>query len=239
MSWDHERVEELLAAHALGGLDGDDAALLERALLEHVPECERCRRAHDAYRAVAGDLALAAPPAEPPDALRARLRRTVGGRRSRRPRRARAWIAGSAAALAFAGLAGLISWNAVLAESLGDTRLRQGWLVDAMTTLGDPGSEVVPLAGGTDARAALMYVEGREGLYVVAARLPETQGVYRVWFVSGSRTWSPGVLETDFGTGMLPVRTSIHRWEWVMVTEEPDTDSPTPVASPVVSATVE
>jgi anti-sigma factor RsiW len=238
MSWEHERVEELLAAHVLGGLDGDDAALAERALLEHVPECERCRRALDGYRTVAGDLALATPPVEPPDAVRARLRRTV--RRMRRPGRARGWLTGAAAAVAIAGLAGLASWNLVLAESLGDTRLRQGWLVDAMTTLGAPGSEVVPLSSGsTEARAAVMYVEGREGVYLIAARLPRTQGVYRVWFVSGSRVWTPGVLETDYGTGMLPVRTSIERWEAVMVTEEPDTDSPTPAASPVVSATVD
>jgi hypothetical protein len=237
MSWEHERVEELLAARALSGLEGDDAALAERAVIEHVQECERCRRTHDAYLSLSGDLGLAAPPVDPPDALGARLRRTIG--RRRHPGRARAWIGGAAAAVAIVGMAGLAAWNLVLAESLGDTRLRQGWLVDAMTTLGDPGAEVVPLAGGTDARAAVMYVAGREGLYLVAARLPETDGVYRVWFVSGSKTWTPGVLETDFGTGMLPIRTSIERWEAVMVTEEPDTDSPTPAASPVVSATVD
>jgi Anti-sigma-K factor rskA len=236
MSWDHERVESLLAAGALGGLDGDEAELRERALLEHVPECERCRRAHEEYEALAGDLALAAVPVEPPDGLRARLRRTVRAGRSRRPGRTRAWIVGSAAAVAILGMASLASWNLVLADSLGDTRLRQGWLVDAMTTLGNPSSEVVPLGGGTDVTAAVMYVEGREGLYLVAAHLPDTEGVYRVWFVSASRTWSPGILETDFGTGMLPVDTSIERWDWVMVTEEPDTDSPTPAASPVVSA---
>jgi anti-sigma-K factor RskA len=237
MSWNHERVEELLSSHVLGGLDGDDAALAERALVEHIPECERCRRTLDELRTVAGDLALATGPVEPPDAVRVRLGRTV--RRMRRPGRARAWLTGAAAAVAIAGMAGLASWNIVLAESLDETRLRQGWLVDAMTTLGAPGSEVVPLSGGREARAALMYVEGREGLYLIAARLPETEGVYRVWFVSGSRSWTPGVLETDFGTGMLPIQTSLQRWEAVMVTEEPDTDSPTPAASPVVSATVD
>ncbi|HJV04860.1 MAG TPA: anti-sigma factor [Actinomycetota bacterium] len=237
MSWEHERVEELLAAHVLDGLDGDDAALAERALEEHVPECERCRRTLDGYRTVAGDLALATPPVEPPDAVRARLRRTV--RRMRRPRRIRGWLTGAAAVVAVAGLAGLAAWNFALAETLEETRLRQGWVVDAMTTLGTPGSEVVPLSGGTEARAAVMYVHGREGVYLIAARLPETEGVYRVWFVSGSKTWTPGVLETDFGTGMLPVRTSIEEWDAVLVTEEPDTDSPTPAASPVVSATVD
>jgi hypothetical protein len=236
MSWDHEKVESLLAAGALGGLDGDDAELMERALLEHVPECGRCRRAHEDYEALAGDLALAAPPEAPPDGLRARVRRTVRAGRSRRPGRGRAWLAGAAAAAAIVGMGALASWNLVLADSLGDTRLRQGWLVDAMTTLSNPSSEVVPLGGGADVTAAVMYVEGREGLYLVAAHLPEPEGVYRVWFISGSRTWSPGILETDFGTAMLPVRTTIERWDWVMVTEEPDTDSPTPAASPVVSA---
>jgi Anti-sigma-K factor rskA len=237
MSWDHERVEYLLAAGALGGLDGDDAELMERALLEHVPECERCRRAHQDYEALAGDLALAALPKEPPDGLRARVRRTVRAGRTRRPGRGRSWIASAAAAVVIVGMVALASWNMVLADSLGDARLRQGWLVDAMTTLGNPSSEVVPLGGGADVTAAVMYVEGQEGMYLVAAHLPDTEGVYRVWFVSGSQTWSPGILETDFGSGMLPIKTSIEKWDWVMVTEEPDTDSPTPAASPVVSAT--
>ncbi|HWC32673.1 MAG TPA: anti-sigma factor, partial [Actinomycetota bacterium] len=61
MSWDHERVEELLAGYVLGGLDDEDAALASRAVLEHVPECERCRRSLEEYRLVAGDLGLAAP----------------------------------------------------------------------------------------------------------------------------------------------------------------------------------
>ena len=60
MTWDHERVEQLLAGHALGVLDDDEAALAERALVEHVPECSRCRRALSEYEALAGDLALAA-----------------------------------------------------------------------------------------------------------------------------------------------------------------------------------
>ena len=83
MSWDHERVEELLAAHALGGLDAEDAALAERALEEHVPDCERCRRAWDGYREVAADLALAAPAIATAAAAPAIQARALPGRRGR------------------------------------------------------------------------------------------------------------------------------------------------------------
>jgi hypothetical protein len=235
MTWDHDRVEELLAARALDGLDAEEAALAERALIEHVPACPRCREALDAYRLVAGDLALLADPVPTPETLDARVRRSVLRRRRRRFRGA-GWTAAAVASAVALALAG---WNVALTNRLGQTELVQGWLVDAVQTSGHPNNEVVPLAGPGAERASMMYVHGEQRMYVMASSLPEAEGVYRVWLLSEDRTWSPGVLEPHDGVAFLFVRTDPERWEVVMVTDEPDESAPRPTASPLVSATVE
>jgi hypothetical protein len=235
MTWDHDRVEELIAARALDGLDAEEAALAERALIEHVPGCPRCREALDAYRLVAGDLALLADPVPTPETLDARVRRTVLRRRRRRFRGA-GWTAAAVAAVVALALAG---WNVALTARLSQTEVVQGWLVDAVQTSGHPNNEVVPLAGPGSERASMVYVHGEQRMYVMASSLPEAEGVYRVWLLGDDKTWSPGILEPHHGVAFLFVRTDPEQWEIVMVTDEPDEEAPSPTTSPLVSATVE
>src|SRR5919108_6029810 len=129
MTWDHRRVEELLAARAVDGLDPEDAALAERALIEHVPDCHRCREALDAYALVAGDLALVADPTPPPDTLEARLRRSI--RRRRRRLRGAGWTAAGVAAVVALSMAG---WNAVLSAPLSEAEQEQASLTRAFVS---------------------------------------------------------------------------------------------------------
>jgi hypothetical protein len=238
VSWDHERVEELLAARALGALDGDDAALAERALLEHVPGCDRCRRALDGFGTVAGDLALAAPAVAPPETLLVRLRREVGGRRPRRRWNA-GWVAGAAAAVV---LIGLSTWTLATAMGLSgrleDAEVQTGWLVDALSTATHPSSQVLALAGGSDARVSVLSVPGDDRSYLMATNLPEPRFTYHVWFTGGGKTWHAGVLEIHHGWGMMPVETNPEEWEVVMLTDERRGGGPSPETSPLVSATV-
>lgn len=236
MSWEHERVEEVLASYALGGLDAEDAALAERALLEHVPGCERCRRALDGYRMVAGDLALVPPSAAPPDTLLPRLRRSLAPPRRRRvwP----AWALGSAAAVILIGLSG---WSLALVSGLSgrldEAQRTQGWLVDALSTATHPSSEVLALDGADEARVSVLYVPGSEHSYLMATNLPDPRFAYRVWFRGGGKTWHAGVLEVFHGWGMMPVETNPDQWEIVMLTDEPR-GRPAPEASPLLSAMV-
>jgi Anti-sigma-K factor rskA len=237
VTWEHERVEELLAGYALGGLDPDEAGLAERALLEHVPGCQRCRQALDEFRLVAGDLALAVPAASPPDTLLPRIRRSLAP--SRRRRVWPAWALGSAATVILLGLSGWsLSLVSGLSGRLDEAQRTQGWLVDAVSTATHPSSEVLPLAGATDARVSVLYVPHEEGLYLVASRLPEPRFSYHVWFMGSGETWHAGVLETTHGWGMMPLRTDPDRWQLVMLTDEPR-GRPAPEASPLVSATVD
>ena len=74
---DHQRIDELIAGHVLRALEGEDAAEAERVLAEHVPTCPRCRSILDELEETAGDLALAAGPAPPPELLLTRLHREI------------------------------------------------------------------------------------------------------------------------------------------------------------------
>ena len=236
MSWEHERVEELMAAYVLDGLDAEDRALAERALLEHIPGCARCRQALDGFRMVAGDLALAAPAVAPPDPLLPRVRRSLAP--SRRRRAWPAWAFGVAAAVVLIGMSGwTLSMVAGLSGRLEDAQRTQGWLVDALSTATHPSSRVLPLEGANQARVSILSIPGSEESYLMATNLPEPAHTYQVWFQRTGKVWHAGTLEVFHGWGMMPVETNPDRWETVLLTDEPR-GRPAPEASPLVSATV-
>jgi hypothetical protein len=237
MTWDHGRVEELLAAHALDGLDGDDAALAERALIEHVPECERCRRAWEEYRGVASDLALTAPAAATSETLDARIRREVAG--ERQPGRpVSPWVAATAGVIALlVGLSGFsVMRTTQLADQVDEAEAQQTSILGALSTVVHPEHETVPLSGPGEEAAALYYVPGQPQGYLMAANLPPPRHAYHVWFVDDGEVWHAGVLRVRGGRAVLPCRTDPARWDAVMLTDEPG--RPSPRNSPVVSATV-
>ena len=233
MTWDHARVEELLAGHALGVLDADEADLAERALVEHVPECSRCRRALGGYQALAGDLALAAAPAAPPDGLR---RRVVRAARRARPGVTAAlprWIGVAAAAIAVAALA---VWNLLMVGRLDRAEARQALMVEAVAAVGRPDASVVPMPGRPGVRAAMIYVGDRHEAYFVASGLPEPEGDYQLWLV-GSTGWvSLGTFDPEEGIALVRSATRAEDVREVVVTAEPEGGSDRPSGVRVVSA---
>jgi hypothetical protein len=235
MTWEHERVEELLAGHALGGLDPEDAALAERALAEHVPECEACRRAWDGYREVAADLALLAPAVTTSDTLDTRVRRGL-----RRPERVRPLVAvGTAAAALLVAFSGFSMIRAgQLGDRLEEAQLAQRSLFDAVQTVAHPEHETIPLIGDGPAGAALYYVPGEEPATLMAKNLPAPRHEYHVWFVAGSQVWHAGVLDVESGRAVLSCRTDPGKWDAVMLTDEAGR-RPRPTSSPLVSALVD
>jgi hypothetical protein len=233
VSWEHERVEELLAGHALGGLDPEDASLAERALEEHVPECERCRRAWDGFREVASDLALAAPAMEPPETLDARIRRGLRPRSRVRPLAA-ATTAAAAVLVAFSGFSVLRAGQ--LGDQLEASETTQNSLFDVVSTVAHPEHQTIALTGNSRAGAALYYVPGEERGYLMAKNLPPPRHEYHVWFVADGNVWHAGVLDVESGRAVLRCRTDPAKWDAVMLIDEPG--RPQPVSSPLVSATV-
>jgi hypothetical protein len=233
MTWEHERVEELLAGHALGGLDPEDASLAERALEDHVPECERCRRAWDGYREVASDLALAAPAITPPEALDARIRRGLRPPEGIRPLAAAA-TAAAALLVAFSGFSMLRAGQ--LGDRLDEAEATQNSLFDAVSTVAHPEHETIPLTGESDAGAALYYVPGEGRGVLMAKNLPPPRHEYHVWFAADGEVWHAGVLDVESGRAVLRCRTDPRQWDAVMLIDEPG--RPEPVSSPLISATV-
>ena len=58
MTRDHTVIEELMAVDALGGLDGDDRALLERERESHGAACAECALLEKGFAETAGRLAF-------------------------------------------------------------------------------------------------------------------------------------------------------------------------------------
>ena len=233
MSWEHQRVQELLAGHALGGLDPDEASLAERAIEEHVPECAECLRAWDGFREVASDLALAASAVNPPETLDARIRRGLRPRQTIRPLTA---VATAAAALlvAFSGFSMLRAGQ--LGDRLDEAEATQNSLFDAVSTVAHPEHETIPLTGESDAGAALYYVPGEKRGVLMAKNLPPPRHEYHVWFAADGEVWHAGVLDVQSGRAVLPCRTDPRQWDAVMLVDEPG--RPEPASSPLISATV-
>jgi hypothetical protein len=240
VSWDHDRVEELLAAHALDGLDGDDAELAERALVEHIPECDRCRRAWDAYRDVASDLALAATPVPTSEALDTRVGRDVLGPVGAVPIRPVRPFVGVAAGI-IAALVGLSGFNIVrngqLADQVEQAERGQSQILGAISTVAHPDHESVSLIGSGEEAVRLYYVPGERRGYLMADNLPPPRFTYHVWFVDDGEVWHAGTLRVHSGRAVLSCRTDPAEWDAVMLTDEPR-HRPGPRSSPVVSASV-
>jgi len=106
MNEDHDRIQELLAGYVLLSLSGEDAVEADRLLSEHVPSCPLCRDQVAGFQAVAGDLATAVSPVQPPDLLLPRIRRGVDETPIRGRHRA-SLVAVAAGVAAIVGLAGL------------------------------------------------------------------------------------------------------------------------------------
>jgi anti-sigma-K factor RskA len=220
------RFEELLPAHAIGALDGEDL----RAFEAHLAECARCRAALLEWQRETEALALSATPVEPSDLTRARLLREVDQMKSTSPAaaspgqptqvgRAGWWVAAAALALAvWAGtqqrglrrqIARLESENQVVGAQLEQvsreleanrgelTRLRI-----AAQILTTPDLRPVVLAGLTDAPSAIghSFVNPEEHRALFKAyKLPQAPAgkTYQLWFIADGKPVSAGVFDVD------------------------------------------
>jgi anti-sigma-K factor RskA len=236
VTWSHTHVEQLLAGQALGVLDPDDAALAERALVEHVPDCPRCRRAMEAYTAVAGDLALASVSVAPPETLSRRVLETP--RRSAREARPRSTVRWQGAAAAVVLLVALGASNLVLAGRVSRAEARQALMVEIMAAVGSPQALVVPMRGAPGVRAAMIYVRGRPDAYFMASGLPDPEGEYRLWLVGTDGPVALGSFVPHGGIAMVRSRVDADGVRGVMVTDETSAEVSEPAGPVVVSARI-
>lgn len=218
---EHERILELLAGSVLLALEGEDLEEAERLLAEHVPGCLTCRSALAELQATAGELALAAPPIEPPELLLPRLRRRISeadaGRR--RGLAVAALVAGVTALVGMAGLSISLGSRATRAEAERITA------VEMLSAMRDPSARPVPLeATSTAATGGLVEVAHQERLYLYGEDVPDPLPghAYQLWLGSGG-TFTPvgePFLPRD-GIVLLRLTVDPGRFDEILITEEP------------------
>jgi anti-sigma-K factor RskA len=233
------RWTELAAPYALGSLDREERAELER----HLETCASCRAEVQSLREVSGLLAHAAPPAAPPAELRERVLREARQVRPLMPRRRAILPWAAAAAVVLAILGGFGYWRAanearVLRTRLDVTQSQLDSTKYVVAALLDSSVAITDLAATGKAPSMRLYWNRARNIVVVAAfDLPPAPAgrTYQLWAIQkGHAPVSVGIFNTSTaGRGVitLAMPTGV-RPQVSAVTEEPAGGSPQPTQQP-------
>lgn len=237
---DQEHVTESLPAYALGILEADERA----EIAAHLAGCPGCRAALAEYELVAADLAVMAPAATPPAALKARLRERIQTDAAPQPERAeprrpaspgRSWpdavrdfLSGSLWRPALVALLAIIALGLLL-------RPREA-TAPTVVTLALAGTENAPRASGVVVLGSRYRPE--LGTLVVDHLQPlPPDRQYQLWLIKDGRI-SGGVFDVgEDGYGSLTVRAPEPLDSYTFgVTIEPAGGSPGPTGPPVLAS---
>jgi len=216
-----DEIDELAAAYALGGLEGEERLRFEALLEAGDPDAMRALR--DCEDTLVG-LAAGAP-APPPPAVKAALMERIAATPApgqTLPRRSHAlWPVVLSGAMA-AGLAAVVvGWSVsstyekrldALVQSAERLRAELRSQQAVIAILRDPATQVVVLAGlppAPGARARMMWHAQAGGVFVATGLPAPPDGkAYQLWAIAGSNApVSAGVFTVDAaGTGSLAVR---------------------------------
>jgi hypothetical protein len=234
---DHELIEELTAARALGGLDPEDAAALQAEMASHGPDCAECRRLEADADEVAGRLAFAVDPVPLPNGFEDRVVATATReltettmavpRALPRHRRAgpgwlRPLVAAAAALALFVG--GLVAGDLLEDDVVAD------------------GARVVTFEGEVPGSLSVAYAPGTAGMYVLGSDLetPPADRVYELWMISDG-TPVPGACfrPAPDGSVFRFVDAELGTTDTMAVTLEPSECSTRPTSDPILTAQIE
>jgi anti-sigma-K factor RskA len=245
----HEQYAEDLALYALGALDGDERAALEK----HLDDCKPCLGELERLRGDMALLALSAAGPKPPARSRARLMKAI----AREPRSAtapfrgwRIWLP-SFAALVLAAVAVLL-WlrNSDLQRQVARMHLD----FEAKEAQIEQAREIVATLTATDAQRITLveaktppqpqgkaiYVRDRGSLIFIASnfRPLAAQKAYELWLIPKAGSPIPaGVFKPDaHGSATiidppLPAGTEAKAFA---ITVEPESGSPAPTSTPIM-----
>jgi Anti-sigma-K factor rskA len=242
MTRDHSVIEELMAIDALGGLDDDDRATLERERASHGPDCAECAAFDRGFAETAGRLAFALEPEPVDDDMLERILAT--------PRQNPAVTPAVVAPLG----------DEVVLDEVADRRARlRPWqalvaaaavvavLAVALTTLLPPTTEVnealpahriVTFSGDSDGTLAMAYTPGEPGAVLWGSGLPDPGPgmVYEIWMIEGDRPVSGGCVAPTDGVVAVRVDADIGTTDTMAVTRESSTCPAAPTSPPVLLA---
>ena len=234
---DHALIDELLAVRALGGLDGDDAARLERELAAH-GDCEECRRLEAEHNEVAGMLALSLDPRPVDEGMVDRIVAHQQQRAAPREEQGtdRIVIASSVDELSSRRDARLGRWQAAFGVAAAIA------LILAFALATRPGGVDVPSTivafQGEGGELAMAYTPGERGALVWGAGLPDPGGgkTYELWMIEDGNPVRGACLAPTDGAVATYVDADLSAAELMAVTVE-STDCPSaPTTDPVFTA---
>ncbi len=233
---DHASIDELLAIRALGGLDGDDAARLERELAEH-GDCDECRRLEAEHNEVAGMLALSLDPRPVDEGM---VDRIVAQEQRRTPREEqgpeRIVIASSVDELASRRDARLGRWQAAFGVAAAIALILSFVLATRPGGVEVPGTIVA--FQGERGELAMAYTPGERGALVWGAGLPDPGGgkTYELWMIEGDNPVRGACLTPTDGAVAAYLDADLSSADLMAVTVE-STDCPSaPTTDPIFTA---
>lgn len=224
---DHQRVEALLAARALGGLDPEDAELLARELAEHGPDCEECARLERGFAGVARHLALALDPVPVREGFEDEVvARALGRARPIAPRPTVWPRLPMIAAAALLIVAGWVLRDLTLPEPVGPP---PGFLAEA---------EILRFEGTGAGTLAVAFRPTEPGAYLLGADLPapSPEHVYELWLFHGGQPASGGCFAPEDGTVVALVDGDVASAELLAITVEPAACPDAPTTEPILTA---
>jgi anti-sigma-K factor RskA len=245
----HSEYEQLAAGYVLGALEPDDEHVFQR----HLDGCAECEANVRDLEEVAGTLAYAAPPVDPPETLWASIQREIRPEQRRAPAqpatgRPRRWasplVARLAAAAAIVVVAALSLWNLNLRDQNASYRDRVAALEQTTRLLNEPNSSKIALEGpaaGAQATVLASSVQDR-GVLIVDNLPPLQRGrVYELWGIAERGAGRPqkAVVFVPLrrqGVQTLEFRVPIQPGTAFAITEEPGpTGSEQPTTDPILS----
>jgi anti-sigma-K factor RskA len=238
----HDRIEEMMAAQALGGLSAADEAELELLRADHGRDCEECRRLESGFGEVAGRLAFAIDPVPvrremAEDILtRADMEQDLGTRRSRRARpgwtRRLAAAAAAAILLVAGGVGGYLIGHP--GRQPADVQALAGFLAHDDT-------RVAHFSGSGSGNLVVAFRPGRSSGFLFGSGLaPAPDGmVYELWtFEPGARPVPSGTFTPSSGAIVLRIPADLSRAQLMAVTVERAPGANQPTRKPIFTAPV-
>ena len=230
---EHDRFSENIAAYALGALEPEEAAELER----HVEGCERCRSELRWLEPAVRSLPESVERLEPPRELRQRLMEEVRDDATRAPAaaagdRARPRARRGLASLGWRPLAGLALALVALAVVAGYEIGNDG--------SGEGGSTSTIVAGHAPGVTAKMVSEGEGGTLRLANVKPLPDGrVLQAWVRrDGEVEAVPALFVPNREGNASTTIDDMSGVDTVMVTSEPSGGSKTPTSAPILTMEV-
>ena len=248
-------LRDLCQLYALGVLDDEEAAGMERLLSEGGEDVQRAIREAVIVNATIASLA---PQINPPARLKKKLLSMIG---ANAPQAGWNWMwAAVAAALVVA-----LSWTgidsarkttelagvtkaandsrAALTSALGKTRADLARVNAALRFLDEPQSKLVGFGTGEPAPPrGNLFVNPRSGVLLVASNLPQLVDgkTYQMWMIPrGGKPVAAGVFQSDAaGTAvhLMAGAVDVRATGAIAVTVEPDGGSAQPTTTPIIVA---